>query len=69
MIANFFNKHKGVRRLIILWVVLLVTWGTYKIFSQLELANSATASSYVALLGIGGLAIALYKISRGKEDD
>ena len=67
---KFFNEHKGVRRLILLWVVLLISYATFQIFQPeaIKGMTGGAAAAYATVVGLATTAIALYKWNRGKDD-
>lgn len=60
------EKHKVVRRSLVLWSVALITWATYRVYTRPIDMN--TVGIYTATCGILGTVLALYHIGRGRED-
>jgi len=66
-IGDFFTKHKGVRRLTLLWMVILITAVTIKVF-WFPPAGPMLSALYLELLGLMTIVIGFYNYTRGKED-
>lgn len=66
--SDLFEKHKIVRRLALLWAVVLITWVVVKVFSDISQINSAVASSLAVVIGLLGSVVGLYQHGRNKED-
>jgi len=64
-INRLFNEYKFVRRFIIFWAVLLTSIVTYRVF---WFTKGELSKEYIAVVGLVGTAIALYKWSRERED-
>ena len=58
--GDFFNKHKGVRRLLLLWACCLITYSVVK--------NHLADTVAVAVIGLLTVVIGFYQWSRNKDD-
>ena len=67
MCHNLVEKHKLIRRLVLIWFLLLVGFGTYRVFNDMEKVNAAVATVYSALVTLNGAIFAFYCQSRNKE--
>lgn len=65
-ILEFFNKHKGVRRLALLWVICLVT---YMIVVKINFDTINTAGGVIAsaVIGLVGTMVHFYSVGRNDE--
>jgi len=72
MILSFFdrlfNKHKFVRRAVVVWAILAISWTMYVIIPSLETDGSKTTVLGI-VIGLLASAIGFYKWSRTKEDE
>ena len=65
---NLIEKHKLIRRLTLLWSLILITAVVIKVFwFPIDIPNG-TAMALGTVVGILGTVIGLYKWMRGKED-
>ncbi len=66
LLDRFFNQHKGVRRLALLWIVGLVT---YMVVVKIDFATVNTAGGVVAsaVIGLVGTVIVFY--GKGRESE
>ncbi len=69
MSKPFLDKHKVVRRAVVLWAVSLITWTTYVLFTDLQAVTGAVAAAYATCVGMLATAIGLYKWTRKSEDE
>lgn len=65
----FFNRHKAVRRLLVLWAMLMITWVVKALVdpSMAPLITSPWATVAVAVIGILATVLGFYQWSRGQE--
>jgi len=68
---RFFNKNKGMRRIVVVWAMWLITVVILRVTEMEALAKitAPVASVVASVIGILATAIAFYKWSRGKQDD
>ena len=64
---RLFNQYKFVRRLLILWAVLLITYVVVRVFDDIILISAATVSALGIVVGILATVISFYIWSRGAE--
>ncbi|WP_020675559.1 hypothetical protein [Geopsychrobacter electrodiphilus] len=67
-ISDLFEKHKLVRRLSLLWAVLLISWVVIQVFTHINLINSAVATALGIVVGLLTTVLGLYQHHRHKED-
>lgn len=65
MFDALFNKHKLMRRTIVFWAMLLITWAVLNSMPRLE--GGHLLSGLIAIIGILGTAITYYQWSRNQE--
>jgi len=68
IITTAIEKHKLIRRLIVLWAVILITWVTIRVFTSPPDISNGTAAAFASVVGLLGSSIAFYKWSRQKEE-
>lgn len=66
---RLFEEYKLVRRLIVFWAVITITWTTYVVFSNPVAITDAAADAYLANVGLLATVIAFYQWSRGRDKD
>ena len=64
----FFERHKGARRLALLWAMALITYATHAVFSDLGAVTAPVASTYGIVVGLLSAVIAFYQWSRAQDD-
>ena len=64
---RLFEEYKVVRRVIIIWIVYLITRITYIVFSDMEAVTGAVASAYASLVGLLAVVIGFYQWSRERD--
>lgn len=63
------EKHKLIRRLVLVWAVALITWVVVRVFGMAPpVITGGTATALGTVIGILGTVIALYKWMRDRED-
>ena len=67
MIDNLFNKHKLVRRTIVFWALLVITWAIWHTLPRLDAGNLLTGFGLV--IGILATVIGFYQWIRNKDGD
>jgi uncharacterized membrane protein HdeD (DUF308 family) len=70
-IANFFNKHKGARRLTLVWACWLISVVVLRVTQPevLDKISAPVASVVAGVIGILATVIAFYQTSRHKEEN
>ena len=64
----FFERHKGARRLALLWAMALITYATHAVFSNLGAVTAPVASAYGIVVGLLSAVIGLYTALRAQDD-
>jgi len=67
MVDALFNKHKFVRRSIVFWALLVITWSILHALPRLEAGNLLTAFGLV--IGILATVIGFYQWLRNRDGD
>ena len=65
---RLFNKHKFVRRGIVVWATVLITWVVVQVFTDLSAINGAVVSALSIVVGLLSSALIHYKWSRDRDD-
>lgn len=67
---RFFNQHKGMRRLLLVWVCWLITVVVLRVtdIEALPHVTAPVATVVTAVLGLLTVVIGLYQTTRAKED-
>jgi len=68
-IDDLFEKHKIVRRLLVLWAVILITVVVIWVFDDLTLITAPVASALGIVTGILATVIGFYQWSRGRDTE
>jgi nicotinamide riboside transporter PnuC len=68
MISDFFEKHKGARRLTLLWAILLITQTVTSPPEYIAHATAPGAAIITAVIGILVTVIGFYQWSRAQDD-
>lgn len=58
------ERYKVVRRLVLVWVLALVTYATSKVFNE----GVTATEEYLGLLGLLSVAVGFYTTWRGKSE-
>lgn len=66
---RLFEEYKIVRRLIVLWATITITWTTVVMFGDISLITAAASTAYVANIGLLATVIAFYQWSRARDKD
>ena len=64
---ELFNKHKFVRRFIVFWALLIITWAVHNTFPRLE--GEHLLNAFLAILGLLSVVIGFYQWLRNKDGD
>jgi len=64
---RLFNQYKLVRRLLMLWAVLLITYVVVRVFDDIILISAATVSALGIVVGLLASVISFYMWSRNEE--
>ena len=67
-LADFFNVHKGARRLALLWSMVLITGTVIAWFYHYAETNTAHATVIIGVIGILATVIGFYQWSRDRDD-
>lgn len=67
-IEALFNKHKLVRRLLLLWAVSLITFVLVAYTENMGKIQAADATVIIGVIGILTTVLTLYQVQRHKED-
>ena len=66
---SFFEKHKGARRLSLLWAMSLITYATHAMFSDISAITAPSAAAYGTVTGLlSVVVVGLYQWSRAQDD-
>ena len=65
---SFFEKHKGARRLALLWALALITYATHQVFGDINQITAPAAGAYATVTGLLSAVVAFYQWSRSKDD-
>ena len=68
-ITELFEKHKLVRRLSLLWAVVLITWVVVQVFTNISQITSAVTAALGIVVGLLTTVLGLYQHHRSKEVD
>jgi len=66
-IDKLFNKHKFVRRFLVMWASITIAWTTYMMFRDITLISTAASMAYATNTALLATVIGLYQWSRNKE--
>jgi len=67
-LGTLVEQHKLIRRLVLLWAVIMITYVTFIVFHHPPNIPSGTVTAYGIVVGLLATAIGLYKWSRDRED-
>jgi multisubunit Na+/H+ antiporter MnhG subunit len=67
-IERLFEKHKLVRRVLVIWSAVIITLATYAIFKAPNEITAASATALATVTGILTVVIGFYQWDR-KQDD
>jgi len=66
---RLFEEYKLVRRIIVFWAIITISWTTFVMFSNPVAITDAAAEAYLANIGLLATVIAFYQWSRGRDKD
>jgi len=66
-IDRLFNKHKLVRRGLVVWAVVMITLTIHNFFTVSDKISGA-GSVFIAILGLLAVVIGLYERDRARDD-
>jgi len=66
--VNFLDRYKVFRRLSLIWVLCLITWTTYRVFTSPPDIPTGTATVFGTVIGMLATVVGFYKWERFKED-
>lgn len=67
-LESLFEDHKLVRRLLIVWAAVLITWVTVRVFTDLSAITTAAVSAFGLVVGILATVIGHYQWARQRDD-
>lgn len=68
-IDRLFNKHKAVRRGLVVWAVWLITVVTLLVFSDLDKLTAPVATALATITALLTVVVGLYQWSRNKDGE
>ena len=68
-IDDLFNKHKFVRRALVLWAIYLITMVTFIVFEDVTKITPAVVTALGTITALLTAVLGLYQWSRNKEDE
>lgn len=66
-VDRLFNRHKLVRRGLLLWAVWIITYSIQSYFQVVAFTDGSVATVMTAIIGILGVVIGLYQWSRMRD--
>jgi len=69
LLDSYFNKHKGARRTLLLWAVLLITWTVIKVVNLVTVVDGHAVTLAGLVIGLLATVIAFYQWSRIQDKD
>jgi hypothetical protein len=67
ILHELFEEYKIVRRILVLWAIVTITWTTVLIFTNLALITAPVAAAYGTNVGLLTTVIAFYQWSRERD--
>lgn len=67
-VDRLFNRHKFVRRLLVLWAASLITWVIFRVFTDLTLITTPVVSAMSIVVGLLATAIGFYNYQRRLDE-
>lgn len=67
-VDRLFNRHKFVRRLLVLWAASLITWVIFRVFTDLTLITTPVVSAMSIVVGLLATAIGFYNYQRRMDE-
>lgn len=68
LLDSFFERHKGARRIALVWALALITYVTHAVFSDLGAVTAPVASAYGITVGVLSAVIGFYQWSRAQDE-
>lgn len=68
IMSDLIEKHKAVRRLTLVWAIVIITWVTARVFEDLSKINGDVVGAYAIVTGLLATVIGFYKWTRHKDD-
>ncbi len=65
---RLFNRHKFVRRVMVVWAMATITWTTWMLFRDASLITPASAAAYATNVGLLATVLGCYQWGRNNED-
>lgn len=66
-ITDLFEKHKLIRRLLVIWAIVMITIVIFWVFDDVTKITAPVASSLGLVIGILATVIGFYQWSRNKD--
>lgn len=66
---DWLDRYKVIRRFTLFWVIVLISFATYMVYSQLELITAAVVTLYGTTTGLLGVVLGYYFKRRFEEDN
>lgn len=63
------NQNRLVRRILLLWACIVISWVIYKVFTNPPDISGGTVAALTTVVGILTVVIGFYQWSRAKEDE
>lgn len=67
-IDHLFNKHMLVRRTLVFWAVVLITWVIYQVFIDVSKITAAVGVALGTVTAILSVVVTHYQYSRSKDN-
>lgn len=68
MLDIFFNKNKGIRRLVVVWACVLISCISYAVFKDISKISMMIVSALGTMTALLGVPIGYYFHNRGRDD-
>ena len=65
---SFFERHKGARRLLLLWAMVLITYATHAMFSDVTQITGPSVTAYATVTGLLSAVVGFYQWSRARDE-
>jgi predicted metal-binding membrane protein len=65
----FFERHKGARRIALLWAMALITYATHQLFADVTAINQPAVAAYGIVTGLLTAVIGFYQWNRARDED
>ena len=67
MLDSFFNRNKGIRRLVVVWACALISWISYAVFKDISKISMVIVSALGTMTALLGVPIGYYFHDRGQD--